>query len=515
MAPNYLIAHDMGTSGTKAVMTDFEGRIQFSTHVSYSMHMPEKNVAEQDPNLLWQAFTQSTRDLLSISGVHPRQIAGVGVSTQAFNLLPVDKKGQPLMNMISWADMRSIPLAERISKEIGIEQFYGWTGNAPRAKDVIPRILWLKENRPDIWKRTHLLLNCQEYILYKLTGKFAMDLHSASIFFLLDHQRKSWSREACGALGIPTEMLPPLYPCTENLGGVGTSAASETGLLSGTPVILCPADVGSAQIGAGTAEIGKANLYIGSGGWICVSSRDLVNSPKAPFWALCHVDPDLWIIGAALDTAGSGLAWLVDRFYHEEIRSSSSKGKNVYENVCNMGNEIKPGADGLIYIPWIYGERGHVGIEHYAKGAFIGLSLNHGKGHMARAIMEGVAYQFRWYLEELENIGIKIDNLNVIGGGCTSIVWNQIISDITGRDLNILAWPREAGCVGAAFITAIGLGIYPDLKAVDGLIRFSGTIRPKSPSSYTTPYNEYRNVSDDLMSFYKARHLSASSGVVN
>lgn len=511
--PNYIIAHDMGTGGTKAVMTDLEGKIQFSTYVSYPMQLAGKNVAEQDPNILWQAFTQSTRDLLNISGVHSNQIAGIGVSTQAFNLLPVNKKGQPLMNMISWADMRSVSLAERILEEIGIEQFYSWTGNAPRAKDVIPRILWLKENRPAIWKRTHLLLNCQEYIIYRLTAKFAMDLHSASIFFLLDHQKKSWSREACGALGIPTEMLPPLYPCTEHLGGVSPAAASETGLLTGTPVILCPADVGAAQIGAGTASAGLANLYIGTGGWICVSSRDLVNSPKAPFWALCHIDPEMWIIGAALDTAGSGLAWFVEHFCHEETRSASSQGKNAYETLSNMCNEIKPGADGLMFIPWIYGERGHVGIEHYARGAFIGLGLNHNKAHMVRAIMEGVACQFKWYLEELEDIGIKVDRLNVIGGGCTSAVWNQIIADITGRELNVLAWPREAGCVGAALITAIGLGIYPDLKAVESLIRFSGAILPQECPSYTTLYNEYRMVSNDLISLYAARHLSASQEI--
>lgn len=509
-----MITLDMGTSGTKAVITDFEGRILFSTHVSYSLYLPEKNVAEQDPDILWAAFIQSTRDLLSISGLDPKQILGIGISTQAFNLLPVDEKGQPLMNMISWADMRSIPHSERILKEIGKEQFYEWTGNAPRAKDVIPRILWLKENRPDIWKLTHLLLNCQEYILYKLTGKFAMDFHSASILFLLDRKRNRWSSEACEALGIPTEILPPLYPCGENLGGVTSAAASETGLLSGTPVILCPADVGSAQIGAGTAEIGQANLYIGTGGWICVSSRDLVNNPEAPFWALRHVDPDMWIIGAALDTAGSGLAWFVEHFCQEEIRNSSSRGENVYEVFCNMGKEVKPGSDGLMFIPWIYGERGHVGIEHYASGAFIGLNLNHDKGNMARAIMEGVAYQFRWYLEELGSIGIKIDKLNVIGGGCTSTVWNQIIADVTNRELNILAWPKEAGCVGAALITAIGLGIYPDLKAIDRFICFSGTIQPQDPSAYTISYDEYRNLSYDLISFYNKRYLSASPGRV-
>ena len=507
MTAYYIISHDVGTSGDKAVITNLRGEILLTSYKSYPMLYPESKAAEQDPVVLWKAVTHTTKELISISGISPSQIAGIGITTQAFNLLPVDKKGQPLMNMISWADLRSIAQAEFLLEEFGIERFYRWTANAPRAKDVIPRILWLKEKHPDIWKRTHLLMNCKEYIIHRLTGKFAMDLHSASIFFLIDQDKKIWSKNACDALEIPVEMLPEIFPSTELIGKVGSQAASEMGLLAGTPVVLCPADVGAAQVGSGAISVGHASLYIGTGGWVCLTSQNLVNTPENPFWALNHIDPDMYIIGGALDTAGSGFAWFVDCFCQEEARKAKRSEESVYQVLGRMAEKIEKGADGLLFVPWVYGERGHVGVDHYARGAFLGLDLNHQKAHLARAVMEGVAYHYRWFLEELEHAGLQFNSLNAIGGGCSSPLWIRIISDILGRELRVLAQPQEAGSIGAALITAVGLGIYPDIQAVEGFIKFSGTVNPESDAFfYEDRYQEYRDISKHLIDLFEKRH---------
>ncbi len=505
MTRRYIIAHDVGTGGDKAILADVRGRVITSSYQPYDVTFPSHGAAEQDPDMLWLAVVHTTRDLLSSSGIDPRDIIGIGISAQAFNLLPVDEKGQPVMNMIGWMDLRCSRQAEHLLKTVDTDLLYQGTGNLPRAKDVIPKILWLKEERPDLWKRTHLLINCKEYIIHKLTGKYAMDWHSASIFFLFDSKNKTWSRQACEALGIPHQMLPQTFPSSTRIGDVTNAAAQEIGLKEGTPVILCPADIAAAQLGCGAAKDQYASLSLGTGGWVCVSSNHFHNSAEQPFWALGHIDPEMWIIGAGMDTAGGGLVWLRQVLFHERAQQGGGSGADLYQFINQAAASIAPGPCGLFFIPWIYGERGHMGLDHYLRGAFIGLDMEHGRGMMARAVMEGTAYQFRWMIESLEEVGLTIHELKLIGGGSSSPVWLQIISDVTGRKLHVVQQPQEVGCVGTALTTAIGLGIYPDSQAVEEFTVPSDTVRPgedKRISLYETHYQEYRNLCQELMDIY-------------
>jgi xylulokinase len=504
MEKKYLLAHDTGTGGDKAVLTDLQGRILQSAYQDYPVHYPRPDWAEQDPATLWNAVAETTRQVIEKAGINPHEIAGVGISAQMFNLLPVDEHCEPVSPMLSWLDIRSVSQADRLLNGSLPGFLFEKTGNIPTAKDVIPKILWLKEERPDLWSRTAWLLDCKEYILYRLTGRIAIDWHGASVFFLFDPYRKRWSEEVCDALGIPSEMLPPAYPCTEVIGEVSPQAAAETGLPAGTPVVICAGDVAVAQSGSGANAAGKAHLCIGTATWVGLSSRAFLNDPEKPFWALNHIDPDKWIIAGEMETGGGALMWFRDAFCTVEARQAQEKGISTYELLGQMADTVEPGSEKLLFLPWLSGERAPV-LDHYARGGFVGLSMGHERRQMARAVMEGVAFHLRWIIEALDRLGLPVQALNAIGGGSTSPVWTQIISDVTGLPLHVVEHPLEAGAMGAALAVAVGLGMYPNMEAVDEIIRLRRTVEPQTSHQerYTHLYHEFRAVYEALAPVYR------------
>lgn len=505
MDKRYILAHDTGTAGDKAVLTDLSGRILHSDYQPYPVLHPRPDWAEQDPKTLWQAVAATTRRVIERASIDPADILGVGISAQMFNVLPVDADGEPLSPMLSWLDVRSTRQADRLLRGALPSFLYEHTGNIPTAKDVIPKILWLKEERPDLWRRTAQLLDCKEYILHRLTGRFATDYHGASAFFLFDPRRRTWSDEVCRALGIPLEMLPPAHPCTQVIGEVTPQAAADTGLAPGTPVVACAGDVAVAQAGAGASAAGRAHLCIGTATWVGVSSGVFVNDPVKPFWALSHIDPEKWVIAGEMETGGGALMWFRDAFCQAEVAKAERRGISTYELLGEMASAVPPGSERLLFAPWLSGERAPV-LDHYARGAFVGLSMGHTKSHLARAVMEGVAFHIRWIVEAMESIGLRIEALNAIGGGSTSPVWTQIISDITGRALNVVEHPLEAGAIGAALTVAVGMGIYPSIEAAAESIRIVQVVEPRQDdraTRYGALYREYRALYDALAPIYR------------
>lgn len=505
----YLLAHDTGTGGDKAVLTDLQGRVLHSAYRPYRVHYPQPEWAEQDPEELWAAVAATTRSVLGESGIDPARILGVGISGQMFNLLPVDEACRPVTPMLSWLDLRSTAEADRVLSGDTPEFLFRHTGNLPTAKDIIPKILWLKEERPQLWARTWKLLDCKEYILHKLTGKVAIDWHGASVYFLFDPQRKAWSEPACKRLGIPMEMLPDAYPCTEVIGEVTSQAAEITGLRAGTPVVICAGDVAVAQSGSGASAVGKAHLSVGTATWIGLSIAAFINDPIKPFWGLNHIDPARWILAGEMETGGGALMWFRDVFCQEEARKAEGAGLSTYQVLSQMVDSVEPGADRLLFVPWLSGERAPV-LDHYARGAWIGLTLSHTKAHLARAVMEGVAYHMRWICEAMEALGAPIGALNAIGGGSTSPVWTQILSDVMGRPLRVVEHPLEAGAMGAALTVAVGMGVYPGMDAVDELIHIDHIIepRPSHERRYRRMYEDYRQVYDALAPVFRRMHTT-------
>lgn len=489
------------------MLTDSSGRIVHSAYEPYGLDYPRPGWAEQDPDQIWRACALTTRQVIEQAGIDPGEILGVGISAQMFNLLPVDEACRPVTPLLSWLDVRSIRQADRLWEGDMPRMLFDQTGNIPTAKDIIPKILWLKEERPSLWSKTYKLLDCKEYILFKMTGNIATDWHGASVYFLFDPHRRVWSAEACSRLGIPIEMLPDAYPCTDVIGEVTPEAAEQTGLAPGTPVVACAGDVAVAQTGSGANAAGKAHLCVGTATWLGVSSATFVNDPVRPFWGLNHIDPDKWIIAGEMETGGGALMWFRDAFCQEEVRQAEHEAVSAYELLSKMADSVEPGSDRLIFAPWLSGERAPV-LDHYARGAFVGLSLGHAKGHMVRAIMEGVAFHLRWICQALEDVGLTLGQINAIGGGSTSPAWTQIISDIIGRDLHVVANPVQAGAVGAALTVAVGMGVYPDVESLDTLIKIERVVRPRDQyvPRYEAMYAEYREMYRGLAPIYRRLH---------
>jgi xylulokinase len=503
MVKRYILAHDTDTGGNKAVLTDLRGHVIHTRYQDYGLIYPQPEWVEQDPHELWQAVAQTTRQVIEETGIDPAEILGVGISAQMFNLLPVDEHCRPLTPLMSWLDMRSIAQADHLLSGDTPDFLFQQTGNIPTAKDIIPKVLWLKEQRPDLWQRTYKLLDCKEYILYQLTGKIAIDWHGASVYFLFDPHQKTWSQAACQHLGIPVEMLPDTCPSTTVIGEVTEAAASITGLLAGTPVVICAGDVAVAQTGSGANADGKAHLCVGTATWIGLSTSHFRNDPQKPFWALNHIDPNKWIIAGEMETGGGALMWLRDTLFQLETEKARLEGRSTYQQLGEMAAGIEPGADKLLFTPWLSGERAPV-LDHYARGAWLGISLSHTKAHFVRAVMEGVAYHLRWIIEALERSDLPVGHMNAIGGGSTSPVWTQVISDITGRELHVVKNALEAGATGAALTVAVGLDVYPNVESIDELVEISHVVRPDDhyQNRYERMYQSYRQAYEALSPIY-------------
>jgi xylulokinase len=235
-----------------------------------------------------------------------------------------------------------------------------------------------------------------------------------------------------------------------------------------------------------------------------LSTSRFKNDPEKPFWALSHIDPHKWIIAGEMETGGGALMWFRDTFYTLEAQQGRDEGASTYSLINEMAASIEPGSDRLLFAPWLSGERAPV-LDHYARGAWIGISLSHTKAHFARALMEGVAFHLRWIIEALERQDLEIHVLNAIGGGVTSPVWRQIISDITGRELRVVKHPLEAGAIGTALTTAVGLGIYPDVEAIDDLIEIDQVVSPQTTHQkrYAAMYEKYREMYDALAPLFR------------
>lgn len=503
MVDQYILAHDAGTTGDKAVLLKQDGTLVESAYTPYPLRYPRAEWVVQDPEKIWEAVAKSGREVIARAGIEPAAIAGVAITAQMFNLLPVDRDIKPLIPMISWLDRRTTTQAEAIKASGYTDLLFRETGNVPSAKDIVPKILWFKENYPGRWKKAYKILDCKEYLIFQLTGKVAIDWHGASVYFLFDPVKKLWSSAACQVLGIPEELLPDVHAPQKIIGGITSSAARATGLREGTPVVLGLGDVGAAQVGSGAIGAEEAHLCLGTASWVGLSSSRFITDQEKAFWALNHVEPDRWVIAGEMETGGGSLMWFRDNFC--QVDSKQEGERLSYREISRMASAIVPGSDKLLFMPWLSGER--TIMDHFARAGFVGLSLNHGREHMARSVMEGVAFYLRWIIEELGNKDLPIEMMNTIGGGSTSPVWTQIIADVTGKKLKIVENTQEVGAIGAALTAATGLGLYSRLEeAAAQWISYSQVVKPQwhiKEAVYDSLFQEFKGIGNSLTPVYR------------
>ena len=490
----YILAHDLGTSGNKATLYNIDGNLKASVVHDYQTFYPAVGHVEQNPHDWWKAVCQSTLELLEVSNVKNTQIEAVSFSAQMMGCLPVDKDGEPLRNMIIWADTRAKEQEIFMKRELGIEAVYQITGHRASASYSAAKLLWVKDNESDIYKQTYKMLHAKDYIVHRLTGKFVTDYSDASGTNLFDLKKKVWSEDILQALQIEKSKMPDLYKSTEVVAGVTEAAAAATGLLAGTPVVLGGGDGSCACVGAGVTKEGKAYNVLGSSSWISLATKEPVLDKEMRVFNWVHLDEDLYAPCGTMQAAGYSYSW-----YKNTLEKDST-----YE-IINQGIEKSTtGSNGLIYLPYLLGERSPRW-NMDARGAFVGLSVTTTRDDMARAVLEGVGFNLKVIMDTLEQKH-SIEDVILIGGGAKGAVWQQILADIWQKPLKIPRYLEEATSIGAAVCGGVGVGIYKDFHVIEQFNQTEKTVLPNQDlkEKYQELYQIFDKTYESLVGSYQA-----------
>jgi xylulokinase len=477
----YVISYDVGTSGVKAVLADAVGRAVASLSRPYGLVTLADGWVEQDMGEILAAIGEATGQLISRSGVGAASIAAIGVTGQMFNLVAVDGRGEPLAPMMSWLDLRATPQARALASWMPPSEQFKQLGSLVTAKDVIPKMLWLREQRPDIWRRTAKVLDCKETVVMHLTGMPITDYAGASAVRLFDATSRVWSESACALLEIPLSMLPETAPATNIAGGLLPEPAKRLGLVAGTPVVVGAGDVPATQVGAGATAPGDAHLSLGTAGYWGITLAEPLVDPMERVGLLAHMDPAQWILWLEVATAGGALAWFL------RVLGPAAPDHATVDRLVREATDNVP-----VFAPWLSGERAPV-FDDYARAAFVGLGLHHGLGHMLRGIMEGVAFQVRWAFDYALAFGSPVVEIRTVGGGTMSDVWLQIISDVLDRPLMAIRDPQDAGARGAAACALVGVGLQTDFAFAKTSAAVEKTYQPAPATRerYERGYSRY------------------------
>jgi xylulokinase len=497
---DYLLGLDQGSTTCRAVLYDLEAHIIAEAYREVYPHHPHPTWAEVEPEDWWQAVTAVIREALSSSGVDPADIAGVGQTALLHAAVPVDEAGHPLARAMLWMDQRCQPQVEWMVREHGaeIEAIMG-PGRGPSTTVTAPKLRWWVENRPEVIQRAYKFLWPKDFIRYRLTGAMASDPTDAGGAFLL-HPERRWATEIMDLIGVPAEKLPPMLEPTDLAGKVTAQAARETGLAEGTPVVTGCGDTLATLIGANANQPGRGCLYIGTAAWLSLGSfTSYFAPPQAP-----PSGPRRRRGFGAAATTGATVKWLRD------LVSGCPEGAGVreplaYETLLEEAATVEPGAQGLLFLPHLMGERGLS--NPYAKGVFFGLTLAHGRRHLMRSVLEGSAYFLRQLIEQG---GESLEEMVTVGGGAKSPLWRQIFADVTGVRALV---PRilDTGTLGAAILAGVGVGLYPNgcsssavAQASERLVEIVGdhTPDPRWRERYDRMYLIYRELEDRVAPLY-------------
>ena len=506
----YILAHDMGTSGNKATLYDMEGNLKSSIVKGYPTHYPFDGAVEHDPDDWWEAVCGCTRELLSQSGVAPAEIACVSFSGIMMGCLIVDGAGKPLRNMLIWADTRSSAQEKWMLNRVGLERGYRITGHRPSASYSAAKLLWIKDNERELYDRAYKMIHAKDYIVLKLTGVFATDYSDASSTNLLDLEKRVWSQELLDAWEIWGDLLPDVYRSAEIVGKVTAEAARATGLLAGTPVAMGGGDGSCATVGAGVVAEGDTYNVIGSSSWICMAAKEPYFDPQMSTFNWLHLDPSLFTPCGTMQAAGYSYSWYRDVLCEQEVLAAREQGLSPYQLLNRHMDDTRPGAGGLLYLPYLLGERSPHW-NHNARGAFVGMGASTTHKDMTRAVLEGVGYNLRMILNALEGYR-NIDDIIMIGGGAKGKEWLQILADIWNKTLRVPRYLEEATSMGAAVAGGIAVGAYKDYSAARQYNKIVAEYQPiaKNVAVYAEMYPIFQEAYAQLVPVYDKLSRSAA-----
>jgi xylulokinase len=498
---------DIGTTGLKTTLMDAYGRIISSEYAEYPIVSSQPGYAEQDPELWWAGLVNSCRRLQDKFPDKLSRLLGVGICGQMHTQVYLGGRLEVLRPSITWMDQRSSAIVTRINQDAEAKSLvFQETQNFATTTYTALHMKWVQENEKEIWNRVKHILVAKDFIKFRLTGKMITDYSDAAGTLLFDVERRRWSEKMFEFFGFTRSLLPDVIPSDEIIGQISQEAAVLTGIPQGTPVVNGSADHTAASLGAGMVQSGQVTAIIGTAGVISVcSDRPL---PDAQSRTLCwnYCLRDKWVILGITQTAGESLNWFKNAF--DQRQHSEEDSRDIFEIYNRIGASAPDGSEGLIFLPYLNGERTPYW-DPDARGVFFGISLSTGKANFIKAIMEGVSFALRNNVETVESLGIKIDEIRSIGGGTKSPVWLQTLGKILKRPIKTVS-VRDAGSLGSVILCGMALGVYTSVeKAVrDIVVADQELYYEEALPVYEKQYALFL----DLYNSLKAAFKSAASG---
>lgn len=467
MSSKRMIGIDIGTTSTKAVIFEENGKVVAKGSEGYPLHTPTSSIAEQDPDQIFAAVLHSVKQAMEKSGTNPEQIMFVAFSSAMHSVIPVAPDGKPLMNCITWADNRSAAWTEKLKQDMNGHEIYLRTGTPVHPMSPLTKLLWLRHDRPEIFSKAGKFISIKEYVFAKLFNQYIIDYSIASATGMFNLEKLDWDEEALRVAGIGADKLSTPVPTTHAVTGLNPAFAEEMGLLPSTPFIEGASDGVLSNLGVNAIEPGVVAATIGTSGAIRTVVDRPVTDPKGRIFCYALTDK-LWVIGGPVNNGGMLFQWVRDEFAASEVETAKRLGIDSYDLLTRIAEQVDPGAGGLLFHPYLTGERAPLWNPD-ARGSFFGLTMHHRKEHMIRAVLEGVIFNMYTVLLAMEEIIGCPTQIHATGGFSRSPLWRQMMADIFDQEV-IVPESYESSCLGAVVLGLYALGKTDSLGIVSDMV---------------------------------------------
>lgn len=467
VSSKYMIGVDIGTTSTKSVLFSTDGSVIASHGIEYPLYSPTPETAEQDPEEIFRAVINTIKETVRLSSVQPSDILCVSFSSAMHSIIAVDEKGNPLTGCITWADNRSASWAEKIKNDMNGHEIYLRTGTPIHPMSPLSKLVWLQNEQAELFAKSYKFISIKEYVFYKLYKEYVIDYSIASATGMFNLKSLKWDEEALHVAGITDEKLSKLVPTTHSLTGLDEELAKEMNVLVSTPFVVGASDGVLSNLGVNAIDPGVVAVTIGTSGAIRAVTNRPVTDPKGRIFCYALTE-DHWVIGGPVNNGGMIFRWARDQLGTSEIELAKRLGKDPYEVLTEIAAKVNPGSDGLLFHPYLAGERAPLWNAN-ARGSFFGLGLHHKKEHLIRAVLEGVIYNLYTVLLALKELIGEPKKIQATGGFARSELWRQMMADIFHQDVYV---PEsfESSCLGAAILGLYSLGEIDTLSVVSEMV---------------------------------------------
>jgi xylulokinase len=475
---------DVGTGGTRAVLVDRDGRVVTSESCEHApIHSAHIGWAEQDPEDWWRAAKVAIGGVMRVAADAGWIVEAVGLTGQMHGCVMLDAEGQVLRPALIWCDQRTQPQCDWLTAKIGYARLIELTCNPALPNFTLTKLLWVREDQPEIFAKIAHVLCPKDYVRLRLTGEYAIDMQEASGTLLLDVTNRCWSAEVAEAAGIPMSWLPRLFEGPEICGWTTSETRRATGIIEGTPVVAGAGDQGAGAVGMGILEPGSVSATIGTSGVVFAATAAPTKDPHGRLHTFCHAAPGIWHVMGV--TNGAGLSF---RYFRDTFAPALS-----YDELTALAAQVPAGSDGMLWVPYLFGER-TPHLDPDARAAFAGVTASHTLGHFVRAVLEGVAFSLKDTFTLFTELGIPVEKIRLGGGGARGPLWRQIQADVYDHSVELLE-AEEGGAFGAALLAGTGAGAWASVQeACAATIRVGETIIPANAAAMQRAYPRYRRI---------------------